>query len=178
MPMIEKLNRSLELAVGDEIRAKIIDGSASLTSASGPKAKAEWVKNAMERMDSLLDEQTRIAVTERCSCDFESRKKEARKIYESSKSIDDFIAKMGNRCNKLVREGNILYSIKTEGCDCGWVRATKTPVSSTFCHCAKGYIKKYFEAVFQRPVKVELLKSAVCGDEVCKFAYISRITTC
>jgi predicted hydrocarbon binding protein len=87
-----------------------------------------------------------------------------------AKSIDDFIAKMGNRCNKLVREGNILYSIKTEGCDCGWVRATKTPVSSTFCLCAKGYIKKYFEAVFQRPVKVELLKSAVCGDEVCKFA--------
>jgi hypothetical protein len=80
-----------------------------------------------------------------------------------AKSIDDFIAKMGNRCNKLVREGNILYSIKTEGYDCGWVRATKTPVSSTFSLCAKGYIKKYFEAVFQRPVKVFALFSPING---------------
>jgi hypothetical protein len=99
--------------VDDEIREKIMEGSASLTSASGPRTKALWVKNAMQRMDSLLNEKTRIEVMERCSCDFEVRKKEARKIYEQSVSIDDFIQKMGNRCNKLEREGNILYSIKT-----------------------------------------------------------------
>ena len=50
------------------------------------------------------------------------------------------------------------------------MRATKTPISSTFCHCGKGCIAKYFEAVFQKPVKVELVQSAVCDDEVCKFA--------
>lgn len=110
---IEKLNRSLKVTVDDEIREKIMEGSASLTSASGPRTKALWVKNAMQRMDSLLNEKTRIEVMERCSCDFEVRKKEARKIYEQSVSIDDFIHKMGNRCNKLEREGNILYSIKT-----------------------------------------------------------------
>lgn len=142
----------------------------SLASASGPARKATWVKNAMERMDSMLDEKTSIEVMERCSCDFEVRKREARKIYEESTDIDDFIRKLGNRCNKLERVGNILYSIKAGGCDCGWVRATKTPISSTFCHCGKGCIAKYFEAVFQKPVKVELVQSAVCDDEVCKFA--------
>jgi len=170
MSWVEKLNKSLELAVSDEIRTKIIEGSESLKSSSGPATKAKWVKAAMERMDASLDEQTRIEVMERCSCDFEARKKEARKIYESSKNIDEFIEKLGNRCNKLVREGNILYNIKIHGCDCGWVRSTKTPISSTFCHCAKGYIVKYFEAVFQKPLKVELLQAVICGDEVCKFA--------
>ena len=167
---IEKLNKSLELAVGDETRRAIMEGSESLTSASGPRRKATWVKNAMDRMDSMLDEKTRIEVMERCSCDFEVRKGEARRIYEQSTDIDDFIEKLGNRCNKLERVGNILYSIKTAGCDCGWVMATKTPISPTFCHCGKGYIAKYFQAVFQKPVKVDIIQSAVCGDEVCRFA--------
>lgn len=167
---IEKLDRSLELAVSDEVREKIMAGSESLTSGSSPGTKAKWVKAAMDRIDTLIDEKTRVEVMERCSCDFEVRKKEARKIYESSRDIDEFIINLGNRCNQLIREGNTLYCIKTLGCDCGWVRATKTPVSSTYCHCAKGYIVKYFEAAFQRPVKVELLQAVVCGDEVCKFA--------
>lgn len=76
---IEKLNKSLELAVGDETRRAIMEGSESLTSASGPRRKATWVKNAMDRMDSMLDEKTRIEVMERCSCDFEVRKGEARR---------------------------------------------------------------------------------------------------
>jgi predicted hydrocarbon binding protein len=50
------------------------------------------------------------------------------------------------------------------------VRATKTPISRTFCHCAKGYIAKYFEAVFQKPVRVDIVQAAVWGDEVCRFA--------
>jgi hypothetical protein len=101
---------------------------------------------------------------ERCSCDFEARRKEARKIHESSRDIDEFIINLGNRCNQLIRDGNILYCIKTHGCDCGWVRATKTPVSSTYCHCAKGYIVKYFEAAFQRPVKVECLRRSKLSE--------------
>jgi hypothetical protein len=167
---IEKLNRSLELSVDDATREAIMEGSESLRSASGPQRKATWVKNAMERMDFMLDEKTRIEVMERCSCDFEARKRVARRIYEESSDIDDFIEQLGNRCNKLERVGNILYSIKTEGCDCGWVRATKTPISPTFCHCAKGYIAKYFEAVFQKPVRVDIVQAAVWGDEVCRFA--------
>lgn len=167
---IEKLNRSLELSVDDATRAAIMEGSESLTSASGPQKKATWVGNAMERMDSMLDEKTRIEVMERCSCDFEARKRVARRIYEESTDIDDFIKRLGMRCNKLERVGNILYSIKTEGCDCGWVRATKTPISPTFCHCGKGYIARYFEAVFQKPVRVDVIQAAVWGDEVCRFA--------
>jgi len=83
------------------------------------------IKAAIDKMDALLDEKTRIEVMERRSCDFEARKRAARKIYESSSNIDDFIEKLGNRCNKLERDGNILYVIKTEECDCGWARASK-----------------------------------------------------
>lgn len=86
---LEKLNRNLELAVSDEIRHKIMEGSQTLSSNSSPGTKAKWIKIAMERIDYFLDEKTKIEVLERCSCDFEVRKKEARKIYESSCNIDE-----------------------------------------------------------------------------------------
>jgi hypothetical protein len=80
---IEKLNRGLELAVSDEVHAEIMAGSESLTSASSPGTKAKWIKAAMDRMDALLDEKTRIEVMERCSCDFEVRKREAERFTKA-----------------------------------------------------------------------------------------------
>ena len=57
---IEKLDRSLEPVVSDEVRKKIMAGSESLTSGSSPGTKAKWVKAAMDRLDTLLDEKTRV----------------------------------------------------------------------------------------------------------------------
>lgn len=65
---LEKLNKSLEVVVNDDIRTKIIEGSETLTSGSSSGKKAKWVKTAMERMDSFLDEETGIKVMEQCSC--------------------------------------------------------------------------------------------------------------
>lgn len=167
---IQKLDDGLALAADEEMRQAVMAGSESLTSGSSPGTKAKWVHGAMAEMDRMLSEDQRIQVMERCSCDFEKRKREARRAYEDSEDIDDFIKRLGNRCNHLERQGDILYCTKTGECDCGWVRATKTPMLRTYCHCGKGYIMKYFEAAFQRPVKVDLLKSIICGDDICQFA--------
>ncbi len=139
MSWLEKLDRNLEARVSDEVRTEIMKGSDGLTSNSSPRRKAEWIQAAMERMDRLMTEEDRTTVMECCSCDFSVRKRTAREAWEDSSSIDDFIDRMNhhgnNPCNRLEREGSVLYSVKTGGCDCGWVRATKTPVSATFCHC-------------------------------------------
>jgi hypothetical protein len=44
------------------------------------------------------------------------------------------------------------------------------PIDPIFCNCSGGYYKNYWEAVFDQPVKVELLESVLMGDQVCKFA--------
>ena len=56
-------------------------------------------------------------------------------------------------------------------CYCGLLRALpedKT-VSSTYCNCAKGFVKTYWESVLGKPVQVQLKQSAVAGAEECEF---------
>ncbi len=59
-------------------------------------------------------------------------------------------------------------------CHCPWVREAlledDQPVDPIFCNCSGGYYKNFWEAVLDRPVRVELLNSVLRGDEVCKFA--------
>jgi predicted hydrocarbon binding protein len=43
-------------------------------------------------------------------------------------------------------------------------------MSKTYCHCAEGFVKKYWETVVGKPVGVQLVESAVSGASECKFA--------
>lgn len=60
-------------------------------------------------------------------------------------------------------------------CYCPWVRGaikdgTENEISKNFCYCSAGYTMKYWEIVFDQPVKVEPLETALTGALHCKFA--------
>lgn len=74
---------------------------------------------------------------------------------------------------RLVREGNTLHQFYVPKdlwvrCYCSMVRVTEK-MSTTYCHCSKGFVKKFWEAVLGRPVDVELVKSVVSGADECEF---------
>ena len=59
-------------------------------------------------------------------------------------------------------------------CYCPWIRGalkegTENEVSNTFCHCSAGWYKLYWDQIFEQPVKVEPIKSALYGDMECTF---------
>ncbi|MFW9955569.1 MAG: hypothetical protein ACFFD3_13550 [Candidatus Thorarchaeota archaeon] len=58
-------------------------------------------------------------------------------------------------------------------CHCAWAReAIKTgedEVSPTFCYCSGGYAKRPWEFAFDQPLEIEMLESALKGDERCTF---------
>ncbi|MFX0125092.1 MAG: hypothetical protein ACFFAE_15780 [Candidatus Hodarchaeota archaeon] len=60
-------------------------------------------------------------------------------------------------------------------CYCPWVRGaikdgTEQEISPNFCYCSGGYFKLYWDEMFDQPIKVEPLQTALWGDIVCKFA--------
>lgn len=59
-------------------------------------------------------------------------------------------------------------------CHCPWVRESlKTgdpQISSTFCNCSAGFIKKPWEVIFGQHLQVEMLESVLDGDPRCRFA--------
>jgi hypothetical protein len=59
-------------------------------------------------------------------------------------------------------------------CHCPWARdAIKNGdvrPAETFCNCSGGFHKKTFEIIFKQPLKVDVLESALRGDDRCRFA--------
>lgn len=59
-------------------------------------------------------------------------------------------------------------------CYCPWVRGamkkgTEKEISRNFCYCSGGYYKLYWDEIFEQPIKVEPVETALWGDLICKF---------
>ncbi|MDI6869653.1 MAG: hypothetical protein QMD88_08800 [Coprothermobacterota bacterium] len=43
-------------------------------------------------------------------------------------------------------------------------------ISITYCNCSRGFVKNFWESVLGKPVMVDLICSAISGEEECRFA--------
>ena len=176
----------LEQVVGKSVAAKVMEGSEQITEKTDKKKVARWVKDAMERLDALVDEKTRVKVMQDCgyNCAKKNHKVIERAVARRKKyaNMDDFLeSEQQNpmKGTKLAREGNIIYQFYTPQaftrpmrCYCSLFRELppEDTVSLTYCNCSKGFVEKYWEAILQKPVKVDLLQSAISGAKECIFA--------
>jgi hypothetical protein len=92
----------------------------------------------------------------------------------------------GRRVGKIVYETKIPYMTKQYlaesdpvmkryyACHCPWareaIRRGDTRLVEDFCYCSGGFHKKPYEVVFGEPLEVEVLESALKGDDRCRFA--------
>ncbi len=123
-----------------------------------------------------------------------------RAVYETAmakadaplEAVDAVIAFMGEDPGwgeRPLRVGNVIYSAKkprdpqgckdakTEAerrrayCFCPLVRShldEGMPVS--FCYCGAGWYRQQWEGAIEKPVRMEIVKSILKGDDVCEFA--------
>ena len=88
--------------------------------------------------------------------------------YKKSKDIDKrFEAFKTNYYNKptLTKNGNKITLI-FQTCTCSFVEnGVKNPY---LCNCTEGYTKNIFETLFNRPLKINLLKTILRGDSICE----------
>lgn len=184
--MLKVMEIFVERFAGKMIAAKVMEGSEQITEKTDKKKIAEWVKGAMERLDALVDEGTRVQIMQNCGYNCAEvnkrvieRAKARRKKY---KSIDEFLEaeqRKPMKGTKLVRKGNVLYQFYTPQtftkpmrCYCSLLRELppKENVSITYCNCSKGFVEKFWESILEKPVKVDLIQSTVSGAKECKFA--------
>ena len=184
--MLIALEKNIEFLAGKTMSKKVMEGSEEITDKTDKKKIAEWVKGAMERLDDLVDKKTRIQIMENCGyncADVNKRVIERAKARRKKlKSINEFLEAEQRKPmtgTRLVREGNTLYQFyapraftRPIRCYCALLRGLPDDekVSVTYCHCSKGFVKKFWENVLERPVRVELMQSAVSGASECKFA--------
>ena len=162
---LNKFSKYLDKIAGEDIRKIILAGSENFTDKTSIEKKFSWSQKAMEKLDSLVDEEKRIDIITGCACQYPKEDlQEIKKIYEETKDIDlvhhmlqekfeNFLKdtlKLNEECfNFIVNRGWGLAGIKKED----RIIATKIPKSgflieyinesdpekkkAHYCHCPR-----------------------------------------
>lgn len=186
--MIREFGEQVSRIAGESVASKVMEGSDEITEKNSKEKIASWVREAMGRLDGLLDEKTKIRIMENCGVNCAEvnnrvieRAKARRKKYGSLDKFLEAEQKRPMKGTKLIRTGDTLIQTYTPQsftrpmrCYCSLLRALpeNETVSLIYCHCSKGFVKKYWETILEKPVEVELVQSAVSGAKECKFVII------
>lgn len=81
---LAKFGRCLDESAGTEIRQQVLAGSEALSSASNRQEVIAWSRQAMERLDALVDEEQRQAIMAGCACQYPTANlQDVRQAYEA-----------------------------------------------------------------------------------------------
>jgi hypothetical protein len=165
---------------------KIMKGGESILRKTSPAKKADWMREAMLRMDKLLDLKTRKTVREACACRLTGRPLRASQaIARENTSLKDRI-KAANEsfsvfggCVRLQENGEVLVRFAPEGRDryrCACLRGADKPLPVTYCFCCGGHVKYHLQISLGRELDYTIRSTALSsgGKLPCTFSF--RIT--
>lgn len=151
---IKKLNDSLDQSMGETVRKEVMEGSEELKSRSSGDKKAKWVQCAMEKLDELVDEETRKNVLMSCSHVFpKTRLRPLKNRYKETGKIDAVLELMHkdrswgglSYYEYPTREGNTIYVTKIPFNPKKYDQSTdETEKKYHYCHC--GLVKASIKA--------------------------------
>ena len=185
----EKLFDNIKMRAGEKTAVTVTEGCGNLVSL---EEKSCWARRAIKRLDEIVpDKDARLQIMTACSCPHtEAPLEELRAFYRQTGDIDRLIEKIYRNpffikpirnkdvifCTKAPRHPAEHAAAKTDReqrfyyCHCDFARVSTEEISPTHCYCGGGWYKKIWEAIIERPVRVELVKSVMLGDDVCRFA--------
>lgn len=169
---IGRLVANIEKEIDQAVMLDVMEEIDQFTSASNRAEKAEWIKEAIERLARKVGRKSSIKIMEKCGreCCGLKHSEHAKQLMDESISIEEFV-------NKLSR-GGIRFSLKGKSsiigeyskCYCPMVNQAPHPFpSNIYCHCGVGYVKQQFESAFGRPIEVKIMQSVITGAETCRF---------
>jgi len=140
-----------------------------------------WIKRFMTVLDSKLDADTACAVmrSNGRACFLDWVDHGGPKIEPTT--LEEYAEKVKERNDGAVEvDGHTIYfqylsaaetgKPSDEGaCLCPLVESKPEGLSDTYCQCSVGYVNQWYEMLFAKPVRVELLDSVLRGGPRCRF---------
>jgi predicted hydrocarbon binding protein len=170
-----RFKRCIDAEAGAAVSAKVVIKTDDFDATSNYAQKAEWIRNAVQRLENEAGKAAAINVMQACGrkCCGPTQQKRAKQFMQESNSVKELLAKLneagiGGGRLKLKSKNTIAGGY--DRCYCGRVKQTQKPFpTDTYCHCSTGWYKSLFEAAFDKPVKVKLLQSILQGADSCEF---------
>ncbi|MFX1377518.1 MAG: hypothetical protein ACFFA4_00340 [Promethearchaeota archaeon] len=189
-----RLEKSIDKVLGKKTRNEIMKDREILFAVnSSAEQRLQWLKDTLIRIDNIADDYKKYEIISRCAHDFSQKRINYMKsIYQKKRDIDDVIEEMNKDYTwyeKLKREGNIIYvskipvnpeeyekaenieEKKKNYCHCRFINNNLDKgISPTFCYCGTGWYRQQWEGILEKPVRIEILKSLLKGDDFCQVA--------
>lgn len=191
-PWESRFKQRLREVLGEDKSSVVLQGSERITPFSSAEERSDWVVSAIERLDSIADEEQKCQIIAKCAHD---RPKEDtnrfKAIFQKTQDIDEVLRAYSEDhawVEKPYREDKILYTskppydpeayaeAKTQSeiikayCFCPIVKAALEKMPRTFCYCGAGWAEQLWNEVVGEPLKVDIVSTVVDGDKMCKFA--------
>ncbi len=170
-----------EAGIDEGIIAQIMAGGEAIKKTDKQAVKVAWLRCAMQRMDALLDHDTRVRVRDMSACCLEGeRGKLARKLARENETLAQRIA-AANAARFLFGhsvaeqpDGSLLVLFQPEGqpayrCSC--LGEVDEPLSLTYCMCCGGHVRHHLQTVLGCELACEVRSSALAsgGRQPCSF---------
>jgi hypothetical protein len=184
---IQEMRSRIEQYAGHEVPAEVFKDSEKAAASTDPVDNALWMKEAIDRLDALTDEKTRLLIMSACGkhCQsvFSKEMEEARARRLKYETEEEFLKDELNPPQgtgvRFERHGNVIYNYYTPRkygngmrCYCYLIGALPEGMtaSPTFCQCSRAWQERYWEGALGRQVRVELGETAISsGSDECKF---------
>ena len=170
-------NAGVETGVIDEIMA----GGDKIGQKMSGEKKAEWFRGAMERLDGLVDFETRRGVRENCACCLGGKRLElSRGIARRGGSLEERVAAANEttfvfgHSVTLEPDGRIVVRFaQDESVDnrCVCLPQAQEAISASYCLCCGGHIKHHLQIALGQKLEMNVRSSALssAGKQPCSF---------
>ncbi len=188
-----RLFSKLEAVLGPEIKEEILAPLNGLDIDSPVKMRQKALCKALSILESKSNAEQQFEILSHCAHVFPVELiPPMRDLYKETSSIDAVIealkSKGGYYPKLLRREGSIIYSEKGPAnptaykeaktaaekrrayCFCPLIRENLDETPKIFCNCSAGWPKQLWEGILEKPLKIEIIRSLIKGDDTCEFA--------
>ena len=162
---------------------QIMEGGETIGKGAAPEKKSDWLRGAMQRMNHVLDLETRQAVRESCACCLGGKRLQLSKaIAKNHQTLEERIQAANE--TKMVfghsvsmdESGKIHVAFVPEGQEsyrCVCLPQAKEPLPITYCFCCGGHVKHHLQIALGRPLNGQVRTSALSsgGKKPCTFAF-------
>jgi len=179
---IGELATQLEKAgIKQETIDNIMEGGENILRKTTSARKADWMREAMLRMNKLLDVQTRKTVREGCACCLGGKRlKTSLRISKENESLEDRV-KAANEAKyighvTMQENGELVVHFYHEGLEhyrCVCLPQAEKPLPITYCFCCGGHVKHQMQIALGRELDCTTRSSALSsgGKFPCTFSF-------
>lgn len=185
---VKEFSDRIEQYAGADIRKKVMRGGEKMQGILDPVKGAMDYKEAIERLDKLVDKKTSDKIMTACGCTcqtiFDQAALKAKELRQTYATEEEFLAnfKVFDNGTRIERKGKDLIGSFSPGklfpnmpemrCACMLIGGLPqgTYASPTVCECSRGFTEKRWETILGRPVKVDVVSTPIINDvDECTF---------